>query len=76
MKNKELKKINANELASKLVELKKELMKYRAQIATGTPPQNPGRVKLVRKTIARMNFMLQKSSEAKKSKEVAKKVNA
>ena len=51
-------------------------MKYRAQIATGTPPQNPGRVKLVRKTIARMNFMLQKSSEAKKSKEVAKKVNA
>ncbi|MBI2105701.1 50S ribosomal protein L29 [Candidatus Woesearchaeota archaeon] len=76
MKKKELKKINSNELASKLAELKKELMKYRAQIATGTPPQNPGRVKLVRKTIARMNFMLQKSSEAKKPKEVTKKVNA
>jgi large subunit ribosomal protein L29 len=75
MKKQELKKINPSELEGKLEELRKELMKYRAQISTGTPPENPGRVKSVKKTIARMNLMLHKLNQDK-DKEVTRKSNA
>ena len=46
--------MNEKQLESKLVELKKELIKINAQISTGTPPQNPGGVREIKKTIARI----------------------
>jgi len=39
MKLKELKALNDSDLDSKMIELKKELMKAGSQIATGTAPK-------------------------------------
>lgn len=41
-------------LNEKLTELKMELIKINAQISMGTLPENPGRIKEIRKTIARI----------------------
>lgn len=60
MKKNELKKINPADLKKKLEELKKELMKYNSQISTGTPSENPGRIRSVKKTIAKINMILHK----------------
>ncbi|MBS3095231.1 50S ribosomal protein L29 [Candidatus Woesearchaeota archaeon] len=51
----ELKVIKVEEASNKLVELKKELMKYNAQIAIGTVPENAGKIREIKKTIARLN---------------------
>ena len=53
MKFKEIKQMNKDDLIKKVVELKKELMKLRAQVATGTTPQNSGRINQIRKIIAK-----------------------
>ena len=58
MKFKEIKTLGKTELAEKRTELYKELMKENAQIALGTTPKNPGKVKLTKKTIARINTIL------------------
>ena len=50
----ELKQMEQKLLQSKLNDLKKELMKVNAQIAMGTVPENPGRIKEIKKTIARI----------------------
>jgi len=42
------------ELDSKILELKKELMKTNSQIATGTVPKNPGKIKEMKRTIAKI----------------------
>ena len=65
MKKKDLKKLKREDIQTKLEEMKKELMKYNAQISTGTPPENPGRVKTVKKTIARLTMMLKNEMEVK-----------
>ncbi len=54
IKKNEFRAMGKEQLKSKLIELKKELIKINAQISTGTPPQNPGGVKEVKKTIARI----------------------
>ncbi|MBI2657852.1 50S ribosomal protein L29 [Candidatus Woesearchaeota archaeon] len=54
MKQKELKAMNEQDLNSKVAELKKELMKTYSQIAIGTIPKSPGRVKEMKKTIAKI----------------------
>ena len=54
MKAKELKVMNDSDLDSKLIELKKELMKINSQIAVGTVPKNPGKVKDIKRTIAKI----------------------
>jgi large subunit ribosomal protein L29 len=72
MKVKELQTLRKTELASKKDELLKELMKNNAQVALGTTPQNPGKLRAIKKTIARINtFMIKnKSKELKSKKEV------
>lgn len=64
MKFKELKTLPKTELEQKKNELYKELVKENAQIAIGTTPKNPGKIKLAKKTIARINQLL--AEEAKK----------
>ncbi|MAG45373.1 MAG: 50S ribosomal protein L29 [Nanoarchaeota archaeon] len=63
MKIKELKQIKASEIETKLNDLKRELMKYNSQISTGTPPENPGKVRAIKKTIAQINTLLSKKQE-------------
>jgi large subunit ribosomal protein L29 len=54
IKKQELKQMKITEVKKKLLELKKELVKINIQIALGTLPENPGRVKEIKKTIARL----------------------
>lgn len=54
MKHKELKLMNESDLNNKITELKKELMKINSQIAIGTIPKSPGKVKEMKRTIAKI----------------------
>ncbi len=66
IKNSELRKLNKQELANKLLDLKKDLLKINAQIAAGTVPENPGNVKNVKKTVARIMTIMNETKEAQK----------
>lgn len=69
----DFKQMNETQLNEKLSDLKKELMKINTQISTGTTPENPGRVKEVKKTIARiitaLNIKKKQKPEKKEKKE-------
>jgi ribosomal protein L29 len=67
MKTKEIKGMSKEDLDNKLEELKKELMKINAQIATGTTPKSPGNVTQIKKTIAKISMI--KKQEVKKKDE-------
>jgi len=43
-----------DELKSKLTELRKELLRNNAQIAMKAAPKNPGQIRQIKKTIARI----------------------
>ncbi len=58
MKHKELLGLPLPELRSRLVELRKDLIKQNTQIAAGTTPKSPGQVKQLKKTIARILTIL------------------
>lgn len=66
MKFKEIKAMPAEELKLKLGELQRDLIKDNAQVATGTIPKNPSKIRLAKKSIARIKMVLA-------SKEVGKK---
>lgn len=55
--------MNKEDLEAKLEELKKELIKINAQISTGTTPKSPGRVKQIKKNIAKILTILNESSK-------------
>ena len=71
IKSKELIKLNDKELDSKLLDMKKDLLKVNAKIATGTTPENPGMVRNIKKTIARIYTI--KTEKQKKEDPVKKK---
>lgn len=50
--------MNENQINEKLIDLKKEMLKINGQIATKTTPENPGRVREVKKTIARLYTLI------------------
>ena len=54
MKAKELRVMNDIDLENKSEELKKELMKINSQTAVGTIPKSPGKVKELKRTIAKI----------------------
>jgi len=58
MKTKELRNTNKEELVKKLSELKLELIKINAQVATGTTPKSPGQVKQIKKDVAKIKTIL------------------
>lgn len=79
IKKNELKKMNQQQLQAKKTELQKEMVKINAQLSTKTTPENPGRIKAVKKTIARINtYLMQIKRQApqpakkKQTKEVKK----
>ena len=57
IKKNELKKMNQQQLQEKKTELQKEMVKINAQLSTKTTPENPGRIKAVKNTIARINTL-------------------
>ena len=54
MRVKELKELSKEKLEEKMIELKKELMKVRTQMSSKQNPDKPGRVKQLKRTIARI----------------------
>lgn len=67
-KKKELASMTKSDLLGKMEELKKELIKENAQVATGTVPKNPGQIKAMKKTVARIMTLLN-NKHSKKSEE-------
>ena len=58
MKNKELKSKLPEQLKEMLGEMKKELIKLNAQVATGTTLKSPGQIKNIKKNIAKILTIL------------------
>ena len=54
IKKKELKQMNKAQLDQRLNDLRKELMRINTQKSTGKNIENPGRVKELKRTIARI----------------------
>jgi len=73
---KEIRKLEEKDLDKRMDELKLELSKERANINIGAPVTSPGRVKEIRKTVARIltiknqRLKLPKTSLTSKPKEV------
>lgn len=65
MKVKELRGMGKEELKQKMQELYKEIMKDNAQVAIGTIPKNPGKLKLAKKTIAKIKTILAQEVQEK-----------
>lgn len=57
MKYKDLAALKPAELEKKASEARMELVKLRAQVATGTAPKNPAQLKQYRKIIARIETL-------------------
>ncbi len=68
MKIKELKSLSKQDRKSKLGDLRKELMKLNAQVSTGTTPKSPGKIREIKRSIAKI-LTLEKSKEVKKKDE-------
>lgn len=64
-KGKEFASLEKTELSNKLNELRKELMKYRAQVAMGTPPKKSSALKELKKSIARIMTVMSKNKGGK-----------
>ena len=75
MKAKEIRNMDKISLNEKLLELRKELVKINAQIVIGTTIKNPGQVKDLKKTLAKIVTIEQEKAKQAKSKkqEVGKK---
>ncbi len=54
MKIKEIRKLKDQEFEKKAFELKAELSKLQGQAATSTPPKNPGQIRQIKRTLAKM----------------------
>ncbi len=73
IKAKEIRDMSEKQINEKMLEVKKDLMKAKSQIAVGTVPENPGKVKQMRKTITRMLTILnEKKNKPKQEKKPAK----
>lgn len=62
MKPKEIRKLSGKEIEKKVLELKEELSKLHGQAATSTPPKNPGRIKQIKRTLARIKTISHEGS--------------
>jgi len=54
MKAKEIMTMSPTEIEQKIIEIKQELAKERASIASGTKSENPGKIKKLRRDVARL----------------------
>lgn len=68
-KAKLLRGTSKEQLNEKLKELRKELLKMNSQIAVGTAPESPGKVKQVKKEIARIITVMNEPLRAVKKPE-------
>jgi len=58
--------MDREQLNEKMAEVKKDLIKSNAQVATGTVPKSPGQIRQMKKTVAKiMTAMNQKMRDKK-----------
>lgn len=68
LKIKQIREMKPEELGKKLSELKLELVKEHGNVKMGRPVKNPGKIKELRRAIARMNTIdKEKKREQKKN---------
>ena len=65
MRFKELKEFGEGDLKDKLNEIRTELMKENAQVATKTTPKSPGKIRQLKKTIARIHTIFNQKGGSK-----------
>jgi large subunit ribosomal protein L29 len=65
MRKKEIRKLEERELEKKLGEMRLELAKQRASVKIGASVTSPGRIRELRKTVAR-GLTIKKESEVKR----------
>lgn len=65
LKIKDINAMNIEDLKNKIDELKMELIKMNAQVATGTTPKSPGQLKENKKTIAKILTVIGKKESKK-----------
>ena len=75
MRAKDLRSMSKENIDSKLLELKKELVKQNAQIATGTTPKSPGQLREIKKTIAKILTIANENKFIKKAKKTKEELN-
>ena len=63
MKIKEIRAKNEADLNKELAELRKELIKENAQVATGTQLKSPKRIKQIKKTVAKILTVLNEKNK-------------
>ncbi len=66
LKMTKIKIMGAKDLETKKKELKLELSKERGKLKVGGMPENPGKLKEIKRTIARINTFLNQKKEVKK----------
>jgi len=61
----EIRKMSAKERGERLTELSNELLRERSMKASGGAPENPGRIREIRRTVARIKTIqrMEKSKE-------------
>lgn len=67
-KFKEFEDMEKEELKAKLGELRNELIKLNAQVATGTAPKSPGQIKQMKKAVARILTAMSRKEVMQKKK--------
>ena len=68
LKKTELKQLNKKTAEEKLNELRKELMKANSQVSMGTMPENPGRIREIKRTIAKLIILIKEKNKQEVSK--------
>ncbi|MBU1245587.1 MAG: 50S ribosomal protein L29 [Nanoarchaeota archaeon] len=68
IKKTELKQLNKQVAGEKLNDLRKELMKANSQIAMGTLPENPGRIREIKRTITKLQILIKQKNKQEVSK--------
>lgn len=63
MKTQELRELNSDELKERLQQLKDDLMYERGVAAMGGAPASPGKIKALRKNIARIKTILKEAEQ-------------
>jgi len=69
LRSKEIRKLSEKEREKKLGELKLEIAKERGNISIGATTTSPGRIREIRRTIARINTINAESPKEQKANE-------
>ena len=66
LKTKQIREMKTDDLAKRLAELKLELLKEHGNVKMGRPIKNPGKIRVLKKTIARLATIKHQKKEVKK----------